>query len=197
MQGIVCISGSNRPENLTSISLEIVVDELRNSGKNPIVFDARTMSLAFPGQPDTEDAQRLRNAVAAAPGVILATPEYHGSFSAMTKLIIENLGYPSVLEGKPVALLGVATGRIGAIKSLEQLKGICSHIGAIVIPGSVSVAGVHKAFDNQGQCIDSDTELLLRGLGHNMIGYLKEYVYPRHVLEKMVRSDDSPWSTNV
>src|SRR6266851_1228940 len=84
-------------------------------GRIPIVFDARTLSLAFPGHPDPGDGERLRTAIAAAPGVILATPEYHGSFCAMTKLIIENLGFPSVLAGKPVALVGVAAGRIGAI----------------------------------------------------------------------------------
>jgi uncharacterized protein (DUF433 family) len=115
----------------------------------------------------------------------------------MTKLIIENLGFPSVLAGKPVALLGVAAGRIGAIKSLEQLKGVCSHIGAIVVPGSVSVAGVHKVFDAQGRCTDAETATLLRGLGHALLSFLKEYVCPRHVLEEMVQSDAPPWSTNV
>ena len=48
--------------------------------------------------------------------------------------MIENMGFPSVLAGKPVSLLGVAAGRIGAIKSLESLRGVCSHIGAIVLP---------------------------------------------------------------
>src|SRR5262249_38274028 len=179
MQGIVCISGTNRPDNHTSRALQIVIDKLRNSGVDPIVFAARMLSLAFPGHPDTQDGPQLRTAVAGAPGVILATPEYHGSFCAMTKLIIENLGFPSVLAGKPVALLGVAAGRIGAIKSLEQLKGVCSHIGAIVVPGSVSVAGVQKVFDDHGRCTDADTETLLKGLGHALLSFLKEYVCPK------------------
>lgn len=115
----------------------------------------------------------------------------------MTKLIIENLGFPSVLAGKPVALLGVAAGSIGAIKSLEQLKGVCSHVGAIVVPGAVSVAGVQKVFDDHGRCTDAATVTLLKGLGHALLSFLKEYVCPKHVLEEMVRSDASPWSTNV
>ncbi len=197
MQEVVCISGTNRPDNYTSRALQIVIDELRDSGVDPIVFDARALSLAFPGHPDTGDSQQLRTAVAKVPGVILATPEYHGSFCAMTKLIIENLGFPSVLAGKPVALLGVAAGRIGAIKSLEQLKGVCSHIGAIVIPGSVSVAGVQNVFDDHGRCTDANTEAMLRGLGRALLSFLKEYVCPKHVLEEMVRSDAPPWSTNV
>ncbi|NIT99995.1 MAG: NADPH-dependent oxidoreductase, partial [Nitrosopumilaceae archaeon] len=67
-------------------------------------------------------------------GIILATPEYHGSFSSMMKLFIENLGFPSMLSTKPVALLGVAAGEIGAIKALEHLSSVCSYIGAIVLP---------------------------------------------------------------
>jgi chromate reductase len=197
MQGIVCISGTNRPANYTARALNIVVDELRHHGVDPVVFDARALSLAFPGHPETADGQQLRTTIAAAPGVVLASPEYHGSFCAMTKLIIENLGFPSVLAGKPVALLGVAAGRIGAIKSLEQLKGTCSHIGAIVVPGSVSVAGVQQLFDDHGRCTDAATDTLIRGLGQALLSFLQDYVCPKHVLEAMVRSDAQPWSTNV
>ena len=41
------------------------------------------------------------------PRVVLATPEYHGSFSSVMKLMIENLGFPSVLEGKSVVHFSV------------------------------------------------------------------------------------------
>jgi NAD(P)H-dependent FMN reductase len=120
MQGIVCIAGTNRPENYTVRALGIVVDAFRQSRVDPVVFDARTLSLAFPGHPDPGDGERLRTAIAAAPGVILATPEYHGSFCAMTKLIIENLGFPSVLAGKPVALVGVAPAVLGPSSPLNN-----------------------------------------------------------------------------
>jgi len=197
LQGIVCISGTSRPDNYTARALGIVVDELQHSRVAPVVFDARALQLAFPGHPDPGDGERLRTAIAAAPGVILATPEYHGSFAAMTKLILENLGFPSVLAGKPVALVGVAAGRIGAIKSLEQLKSVCAHIGALVVPGAVSVAGVQSLFDDQGRCTDAAVETLLRGVAHALLTFLKDYICPRHILEDMVRSDARPWATTI
>ena len=197
LQGIVCISGTSRPDNYTARALDIVVDELHYSRVAPVVFDARALQLAFPGHPDPGDGERLRTAIAAAPGVILATPEYHGSFAAMTKLMLENLGFPSVLAGKPVALVGVAAGRIGAIKSLEQLKSVCAHIGALVVPGAVSVAGVQSLFDDQGRCTDADVETLLRGVAHALLTFLKDYICPRHILEDMVRSDARPWATTI
>ena len=147
---LVTISGTSRPDNYTFRALGVVNRELTSLGHAPEVFDARNLNLSFPGFAPTEDAQRLKAAVAEASGIVIATPEYHGTFSAMTKLIIETLGFPSVLAGKPVALVGVAAGRIGAIKTLEHLRGACAHIGAIVLPGAISIAGVRAAFDADG-----------------------------------------------
>lgn len=73
------------------------------------------------------------------------------------KLVIENLGFPSVLSAKPVALLGVAAGTIGAIKSLEQLRSVCAHIGAIVLPLPISVPNVQKVFDKESMLPGTET----------------------------------------
>jgi chromate reductase, NAD(P)H dehydrogenase (quinone) len=35
-----------------------------------------------------------------ATAVVLATPDYHGSISSVIKLVVENLGFPSVLARK-------------------------------------------------------------------------------------------------
>lgn len=197
MKSIVTISGTSRPDNFTSRALGVVNDELKRKGIEPVVFDARELTLAFPGQPETDDAKRLQEAVGNASGVILATPEYHGSFCAMTKLIIENLGFPSKLKGKAVALMGVAAGRIGAIKSLEQLRGICGHVGAVVVPGAMSVAGVRAVFDDDGNCTDPATEAALQKFAGSVLEFIQDYVCPKHELEAMVRGDARPWTARL
>jgi NAD(P)H-dependent FMN reductase len=197
MRSIVSISATSRPDNYTSRALAVVNDELARRGSSPIVFDARELTLSFPGHPPTEDAQRLRSEVEGAGGVIIATPEYHGGFSALTKLIIENLGFPSMLSGKPVGLVGVAAGRIGAIKSLEQLRGVCAHVGAIVLPGSVSVAGVRGAFDDDGHCTDERVEDSLRGMATSLLDFIEQYVCPKYALEAAVRAGGRPWTSTI
>jgi chromate reductase len=197
MPTVVTISGTSRPDNYTARALAVVNDELRNIGITPTEFDARHMTLAFPGQAPTEDAEALKAAVEGADGIVLATPEYHGGFSAMTKLIIENMGFPSMMAKKPVALVGVAAGRIGAIKSLEQLRAVCAHSGAIVLPGSVSVAGVRGAFDAEGNCTDEATERALRGVAGALMQFIKDYVCPKYALEEMVRGGGMPWTASV
>ena len=186
---ITAILGTSRPGNYTGKALAITIDELRqNPDIEVAVIDPAEMRLGFPGDGDgPSDADQLREAVKSATGVILATPEYHGSFAATMKLIIENLGFPSVLAGKPVALLGTAAGRIGAVKSLEQLRGVCSHVGAIVLPGPISIAGVQNVFDEDGNCLDENIEGLLRGVAASLMDYIKGSVCPRFALEQLVR----------
>jgi chromate reductase, NAD(P)H dehydrogenase (quinone) len=187
---IVGISGTNRPGNYTSRALEVTLDEIRkvDADTRIEVVDGRQLQLGFPGSPSTPDAQKLQTLLREAAGVVLATPEYHGTFAAFTKLIIENLGHPSALKDKPVALLGVAAGRIGAIKSVEHLRSVLAHVGALVIPGSISVAGIQTAFDrNTGAISDANTEEALRGLARALTTFMKDYVCPRYVLESQVR----------
>lgn len=184
---IVTLLGTPRPNNYTGKALILVQDELSRAGAMVEAFDPAQMALGFPGEPMSEDAKRMQESVKSASGLVLATPEYHGSFSSMLKLMIENLGFPSAMGGKPVALLGVAAGRIGAIKSLEQLRGVCSHVGAIVLPGPVSVAGVNKLFDEKGNCLDESTEKIVRGVATNLMDYLHQNVCPRMALEALVR----------
>ncbi len=171
---IVTIGGSVRPGNYTSKALALVNAELASHEHVTVeTVDPATLELAMPGLAPTDDALALRDKIKAATGIVLATPEYHGSFSSVIKLVIENLGFPSVMAGKPVALLGVAAGAIGAIKSLESLRGVAAHVGCVVLPGPVSVAGVQKVFEEDGTCTDSGTEKRLRGLATGLLTYVE------------------------
>ena len=199
MKPIVSISGTSRPNNYTSRALEVVNEQLRDHGATVEKFDARQLELNFPGEPTTDDANRLQEAVKQADAIVIATPEYHGSCAAMTKLIIENLGFPSALESKTVSLLGVAAGRIGAIKSLEQLRNICAHVGAVVLPGAVSVAGVQNAFDDEGKCTDENVRDMLHELADHTVEYVQRHICPSQVLEARLREDKDapPWSASL
>ena len=191
---IVAIKGSVRPNNYTAMALDLALDELKkHSSVSVEIFDPAEIHLYPPGLGgDSPDPVKMREAVTEATGIILATPEYHGSFSSIMKLAIENLGFPSMMSGKPVALLGVAAGAIGAIKSLESLRGVCSHIGAIVLPGPVSVANCREVFNEDRTCNDERTEARIRGVATNLMHYIEDNICPRVSLEAMVRGEELP-----
>jgi NAD(P)H-dependent FMN reductase len=185
---VAVIQGSVRPGNFTAKASALVMDELQKEGVEVELIDPALLELPLPGMDDgSEGPKALQRAVQQSTAVILVTPEYHGSFSSVLKLAIENLGFPSVLSGKPVALLGVAAGRIGAIKSLEHLRSVCSHVGALVLPSLVSIANVQKVFDQDGRCLDSGVERQVRGVATNLLDYVRGYLCPRVTLEHLVR----------
>ena len=186
---ILVIPGSVRPNNYTAMAVRLVADELASHQDVEFeVIDPLMLQMQLPGVgSDSSELIRFREKVQQSTGVIMATPEYHGSFSSVIKLVIENLGFPSVLSGKPIALMGVAAGAIGAIKSLEQLRGVCSHVGALVLPGPVSVPYVQQVFDQQGQCQDPAMEKRIRGVASHMLEHIRGHICPKVALEAMVR----------
>ena len=192
---IVLISGSVRPNNYTNMAAALVVDELK---KDPEVhvqwLNPAELNLPLPGLGFSDGSRKLQEAVKHATAVVLATPEYHGSFSSVMKLVIENLGFP-LLQGKPVALQGVAAGAIGAIKSLEHLRGVAAHVGAVVLPTPISVANVQSVFNPQGHVTDPNVEYLIRGLARNLMEYLHGNVCPRVTLERLMREGVVPASS--
>ena len=186
---IVAVLGTARPGNFTSKALALVIDEIEKQEDIRVdLIDPATMNLPLPGSsPDSADTKSIQEIVSQSTGVVFSTPEYHGTYSSAAKLIIENLGFPSVLASKPVALVGVAAGQIGAIKALEHLRSVLSHVGAIVLPGPVSVAGVQNVFDEEGRCRDEVVEKMVRGVATNLIEYIRGYVCPQVALEDMMR----------
>ena len=186
---VAAILGTGRPGNVTSKVLALAVDELSGNPEVRVTWiDPAKMELPFPGQSgDFPDRERLQAAIREADGLIFATPEYHGSYAAAMKLVIENLGFPSVLAGKPAALIGAASGAIGAVKALEHLRSVLSHVGAIVLPGPVSVAGVHKVFDAEGRCLDEAVARRTRKLAANLLDYVERSTCPRAGLEAFAR----------
>ncbi|MCH8125722.1 NAD(P)H-dependent oxidoreductase [candidate division KSB1 bacterium] len=188
---IATILGTVRPGNYTGKALALVQDEIKKNKDIELdIIDPSKLNLALPGQSNNSfDSDRIREMILNATGIVISTPEYHGSFSATVKLIIENLGFPSSLATKPVALLGVAAGQIGAIKSLEQLRSVCSHVGAIVLPGPVSVANVRSVFDEDGNCLDEKIEKRVRSVATSLIDFIHNNICPRFALEQFVREE--------
>lgn len=186
---IVTMNGSARLGNFTGKVLALAHHELEQMEDVTLTaVEPAKMKLAIPGSMmDGSDGRELRALLAAADGIILATPEYHGTFSSLMKLAIENMGFPSVLKDKPVALLGDAAGRIGAVKSLEHLRSVCGHVGALVMPRAISVADVQTIFDENGNCLDAGVERQVRELARNLVSYIYDSHCPEISFEEWAR----------
>lgn len=174
MATIALINGSVQKLNYTGYVLGVVKDELKKTNFSLIEVNVKDLNLPFTGEDiENDDAPKLRELLKSADAYIVGSPEYNGSFSSKLKLMIENSGFPSMMKGKPISLVGVASGVLGATKSLEQLRTVFSHIGGIVLPRVVSIAEVEKKFDDGKNCIDSKAEMEMRLAATNLIDFIK------------------------
>ncbi|MGD9895781.1 MAG: NADPH-dependent FMN reductase [Candidatus Methylacidiphilaceae bacterium] len=68
------------------------------------------------------EVSRFAGLLREAQGVVIVLPEYNGSFPGVLKLFLDLLPHPSPLEGKPISLVGVARGRFGGLRAVEQMQ---------------------------------------------------------------------------
>lgn len=103
---------------------------------------------------------RLREAVASADGLLLATPEYNQSIPGVVKNAIDWLSRPmpeDILVGKPVAILGASTGRWGTRLAQAAARQTLTATEAQVMPAPmVFVRDAEQAFDGNGALRDAD-----------------------------------------
>ena len=147
--------GSIRPDSYSLRIANLIAGIAVAAGHTCTVIDPRALKLGIPHHPDDQgqsaaNAAALQELIKNAKSLVIVSPEYDGSYSAVTKVLIEHLGYPSALSGKFISIIGVASGRIGADRAIEHLRGVLIHIGGIVLPNHLSIAEVHKSFSESG-----------------------------------------------
>jgi FMN reductase len=156
MVKIVGIAGSLRPDSYSQQALKIAAQRLEAIGAEVEILDLRTMNLPFcdggSDYPDYPDVARLAEAVRAADGLVLATPEYHGSVSGVLKNALDLMGFEE-FSGKVVGLISVLGGQPNS-NALNDLRLIMRWVHAWVIPEQVAVGQVWKAFSSDGKLLD-------------------------------------------
>ncbi len=91
---------------------------------------------------------------------IYISPEYNGSFPGVIKLFIDACSvreYRRTFKGKKAALAGVATGRAGNLRGMDQLTGILNHVGTIVLPNKLPISSINNLKNGEGEVIDPAT----------------------------------------
>ena len=159
---VVGICGSLRVSSYTRMAVNLALSGAGQVGAQTELIDLRHYQLIFCGAVEDEedyppDVSKLCEKVREARGIILGTPEYHGSVSGVLKNAIDLMGFDE-FEGKVIGLIGVSGGRMGAINALSALQTIGRQLHAWVIPQQASVPQASEAFDENGKLYDKKLE---------------------------------------
>ena len=157
MVKIVGIVGSLRPEAYSATALQQAIERVQSLGAEVEIIDLRKMKLPFcdggSDYPDYPDVNVLRDKVKAADGLILATPEYHGSLSGVLKNALDLMSFEH-LSDKVAGVISVLGGQSNS-NALNDLRIIIRWVHGFVIPEQIAVGQAWQAFDSEGKVKDA------------------------------------------
>jgi NAD(P)H-dependent FMN reductase len=156
MVKIVGINGSLRPQSYSAQALYLAAARVEALGVQVEILDLRKLSLPFchggDDYSDYPDVEKLRQTVREADGLILVTPEYHGSVSGVLKNALDLMDFEH-LEGKVTGLISVLGGQSNS-NALNDLRIIMRWVHAWVIPEQIAVGQAWKVFNDEGKLLD-------------------------------------------
>jgi chromate reductase, NAD(P)H dehydrogenase (quinone) len=161
---LLAISGSLRAASLNTALLRAAA-ELAPEGVTIELYEGLELLPHYNEDRDGDDAPeqavRLREAIAAADAVVIATPEYNTTLPSQVKAIVDWGSRPerqkSVLWGKPVLVIGASVTDYGAMWAQDHLRKALGIAGARVLDGELAVSRAHERFDDEGRLLDERT----------------------------------------
>jgi chromate reductase len=166
---ILGISGSLRKNSYNTAALHTCA-ELMPAGMKMTyariedipLFNQDVYDAALP-----ESAKRFRAEVAAADGLLIASPEYNFSLSAPLKNAIDWGSRPpnQVFQEKPVAIFSATQGPLGGPRNQYDLRRILTQLWAHPLPRpEVFIGAAQTKFDANGKLTDETTRKFLAEL---------------------------------
>ena len=126
-----------------------------------------------------EPVRRLREAIAAADGLLLMTPEYNNSIPGVAKNAIDWCSRPPsdvkrVFGGKPVAIAGASPGGFGTVLSQAAWLPVFKTLGAEVWAGGrLLVSRAEGVFDENGNLKDETARASVRKFVAGFVAHVR------------------------
>jgi chromate reductase, NAD(P)H dehydrogenase (quinone) len=159
---ILGISGSLRRESHNR-RLLLEAAELLPLGNELQLYSELKEVPPYDEDDDGEEAdpvvQRLRDAVARADAILIATPEYNASVPGQLKNAIDWASRPrraSSLMNKPVVVIGTSTGSFGGVWAQAELRKVLRTAGARVVDAELAVPRAHVRLAEDGRLLDDE-----------------------------------------
>jgi chromate reductase len=165
---ILALAGSARKDSWNKKLVRAAAQGARAAGCEVTVIDLADYPLpvfdedleARSGAP--ENAVKLKQIFLEHQGLLIASPEYNSSVTALLKNTLDWVSRPvqgqprmASFVGKTAALLSASPGALGGLRGLVHLRSILGNIEVLVLPQQYALAKAHEAFDAEGNIKDA------------------------------------------
>ena len=163
---VLAISGSLRKASYNTALLHAV----RKQAPDNMRLDVRTLEdiPLYNGDVDGPDKPApvigLSDAIRAADGILISTPEYNFSYSGVLKNAIDWVSRikNQPFAGKPLGIIGAAAGGLGTARAQYHLRQVFVYLDPrIMNRPELFVSAAYSKFDDAGNLTDEDTREFL------------------------------------
>ncbi|MFC5650056.1 NADPH-dependent FMN reductase [Paenibacillus solisilvae] len=187
---IVILAGSNRKAATSTKLAKYAGRLIEQKGHSVTLFDLYRTPLPFysPDDYGVEHAELivLKQSLVEADGIVLVTPEYHGSISGVLKNALDHLGQDH-FNNKPVLSVSSSGGAVG-VSSLTQLQAMVRNLHGINSPEWLSIGGAQRKW--------FEGELDSYEIGQDIDDRINRVVASFLDLTKLVRGQSQPAASN-
>jgi NAD(P)H-dependent FMN reductase len=180
---VVGLSGSLRPHSATRMAVQYALKGAEEEEARIEVIDLAAYNLPYWGlereEANVNAVERFRNDLRASDGIILGTPEIHGSISGVLKNALDLTGAEE-FEGKMVGLVGIAGGRMGAAEALSNMRTIGRSLHAWVVPAQVSIGDSAEVFNLKGEPVIPEIGERLKEVGRQVAHFARLHKCENH-----------------
>ncbi|WP_096186765.1 NADPH-dependent FMN reductase [Evansella halocellulosilytica] len=169
---IALINGSMNKNSFTRKLLLEIETRIKSRGYHTEFIDVRTLNAPV-YDPDIEPPKSVRQAsekLIAADGVVVGSPEYHGSFSGSLKNLLDFFG-ASEFKQTPIALATTTGGMKSGTNTMNHLRIVFRNLHGIVIPPQFAISQKETTPNLE---LDENTSLRLDTIIQSLIDEVKK-----------------------
>lgn len=178
---ILAFAASARRDSFNKKLIRIAAEGARRAGADVTLIDLHDFDMPlYDGDQEADSgipqkALELRRLLLAHQGLLLASPEYNGSFSPLFKNTVDWTSRPvngedglAPYRNKVAVLMSASPGGFGGLRGLIHVRAVLGNVGAIVLPDQLAVGKAHEAFSPGGGMTNAKQQEAVEALGSTL-----------------------------
>lgn len=168
---ILAFAGSTRQDSYNKKLVKIAAEGARVAGAEVTYIDLHDLPMPlYDGDLETQEgmpanARKFKELMLAHQGLLIASPEYNSSITAVLKNAIDWASRPdpgepmlAAFNNKVAALMSASPGALGGLRGLVHLRSLLENINVLVLPDQKAIPRAFDAFDADGQLKDAEQQ---------------------------------------